>query len=213
MSSEFDVLLTASKDAKLSLSNFETKYVRMPTHTSYTHALHLEHPAYGKTVRLAKRWLEAHMFGWAFSEEAIELMVASLFLKPWPFSVPASPHVGFLRFLRLLGRYNWSTEVLVVDTNGEVPAAALAATLSSMSANRDAHPAMVIATSTDPSGTVWTQMGPSKMVLRRVVKFAQFCQSEILKALQESNRDDQEESLKRMFRTSLDELVIPPLLF
>lgn len=48
--------------------------------------------------RLAKRWVAAHLFSALFAEEAIELVVAHLFVKPFPFSSPCSRIAGFLRF-------------------------------------------------------------------------------------------------------------------
>lgn len=48
--------------------------------------------------RLAKRWVSAHLFSNSLSEEAIELLVAHLFLKPFPFRPPSSRITGFLRF-------------------------------------------------------------------------------------------------------------------
>ena len=51
--------------------------------------------------RLAKRWLSSHLFSACLAEEAVELLVAYLFLKPLPFNVPCSRITGFLRLTSL----------------------------------------------------------------------------------------------------------------
>ena len=52
--------------------------------------------------------------------EALELVVAHLFLHPAPYSVTASPQTGFLRFLKLLATHDWKTDPLIVNLNGEL---------------------------------------------------------------------------------------------
>lgn len=47
--------------------------------------------------RLAKRWIASHFFSSFLEEEAIELLVAHLFLNPLPFCAPCSRTTGFLR--------------------------------------------------------------------------------------------------------------------
>jgi U3 small nucleolar RNA-associated protein 22 len=51
-------------------------------------------------------------------EEAVELLVAHLFLHPGAHRAPVAPHIGFLRFLQLLATYDWIGEPLVVDLPG-----------------------------------------------------------------------------------------------
>lgn len=47
--------------------------------------------------RLSKRWVASHLFSACLVEEAVELVVAHLFLKPLPFYAPCSRISGFLR--------------------------------------------------------------------------------------------------------------------
>ena len=48
--------------------------------------------------------------------EAVELLVASLFISPFPHTQePGSASTALLRFLRLLGRWNWVAKPLFVD--------------------------------------------------------------------------------------------------
>lgn len=50
--------------------------------------IHQRYSAYSGTARLAKRWLSCQMMSDYISDEAIDLVVASLFLCPHPFTVP-----------------------------------------------------------------------------------------------------------------------------
>ena len=83
-------------------------------------------PLFGPTARLAKRWVSAHMFSEVLCEEAIELMVASLFLTPLPVIPPASVMCGFHRFLHLLATFDWQHSPLIVDINNDISAQTLA---------------------------------------------------------------------------------------
>jgi len=66
-----------------------------------------KYPVAGPTLRLAKRWIAAHMLSGLIPFEAIELIVASLFVQPLPFHTPATISSAFMRFLHLLGTYDW----------------------------------------------------------------------------------------------------------
>jgi U3 small nucleolar RNA-associated protein 22 len=57
------------------------------------------------------------MLGQSLSDEAVELLVASLFVTPTVVSPPLSLAAGFLRFLLLLGQHDWLSEPLVIDTS------------------------------------------------------------------------------------------------
>jgi U3 small nucleolar RNA-associated protein 22 len=51
--------------------------------------LHMQHNSFGAAVRLSKRWLASQlMLNEYIAEEAVELLVASLYITPEPFSVP-----------------------------------------------------------------------------------------------------------------------------
>lgn len=47
--------------------------------------------------RLAKRWVSNHKFSAALLDEAVELLVASLFVHPGPFPPPRTRVTGLLR--------------------------------------------------------------------------------------------------------------------
>ena len=51
-------------------------------------SLNSQFHAYAVTTRLAKRWIAAQMLMYYLCDEAIELIVASLFLSPAPIEAP-----------------------------------------------------------------------------------------------------------------------------
>lgn len=82
--------------------------------------LHHRFPAFGGGARLAKRWVSSQMFANHISEEAVDLIVASSFLNPAPHVPPATPTCCFVRFLKLLGSFDWQSSPLVVNINNEL---------------------------------------------------------------------------------------------
>ncbi|KAL3525384.1 hypothetical protein ACH5RR_013756 [Cinchona calisaya] len=138
------------------------------------------YPTYGPVVRLAKRWVSAHLLSSLLAEEAIELLVAYLFLKPFPFSPTVSRITGFLRFLRLLSEYDWTFSALVVDINGDLSPEDEKEihenfTLSRKNAEetpQSANPAMFLATAYDKLSEAWTRSSPTAAELRRMVAYA-----------------------------------------
>lgn len=51
-------------------------------------SLQQQQPCFSAVCRLAKRWLAAQLFSGDIVEEAADLLVASLFLQPAPFTPP-----------------------------------------------------------------------------------------------------------------------------
>ena len=47
-----------------------------------------EHPLFSASVRLCKRWLASQMLWNLITDEALELIVAHLFIAPHPYSPP-----------------------------------------------------------------------------------------------------------------------------
>ncbi|KAH0855123.1 hypothetical protein HID58_020473 [Brassica napus] len=88
-------------------------------HAKMIYGLQAGFPTYAPVARLAKRWVSAHLFSGCLAEEAIELLVAHVFLTPLPLGVPLSRFSGFLRFLRLLADYDWWSCPLIVDRNSD----------------------------------------------------------------------------------------------
>ncbi|ONK58586.1 uncharacterized protein A4U43_C09F14590 [Asparagus officinalis] len=150
-------------------------------HSSMINGLHGRYPIYGSVVRLAKRWVSSHLFSSFFTEEAIELVVAYLFLKPFPFQVPCSRVTGFLRFLRLLSNYDWTFSPLIVDINDdftsndekEINESFILSRKSNEGNVQDVMPAMFLATTYDRTSEAWTKFSPKRSVLKRMASYAQ----------------------------------------
>ncbi|KAF7057819.1 hypothetical protein CFC21_064998 [Triticum aestivum] len=149
-------------------------------HSSMINGLHGIYQAYGPVVRLAKRWISAHLFSSFISEEAVELVVAYLFLRPFPFHAPSSRVTGFLRFLRLLSSFDWTFSPMIVDINNdfnlkdekEINENFMLSRRSYEQNPHDIEPAMFLATSYDKSSEAWTKQSPSKLVLKRIASYA-----------------------------------------
>ncbi|KAJ6837384.1 putative nucleolar protein 6 [Iris pallida] len=149
-------------------------------HSSMINGLHGRYPLYGPVVRLAKRWVSAHLFSSFLKEEAIELVVAYLFLKPFPFHSPCSRVTGYLRFLRLLSNYDWTFAPLIVDINGdftskdekEINETFILSRTRYGENGQDGEPAMFLATTYDKVSEAWTKFSPNKLVLKRIASYA-----------------------------------------
>ena len=66
----------------------ERETIALPRLTSTLHGLQQQYNSFSTTVRLAKRWISAQMLGDYVHEVALELIVASIFLSPYPHTSP-----------------------------------------------------------------------------------------------------------------------------
>lgn len=64
-------------------------------------------------VRLAKRWTSVHMMCPHLHEEAVELLVAAVFVSPGAARAPATASSGLHRWLRLIADHPWGAFPLV----------------------------------------------------------------------------------------------------
>ncbi|XP_027359754.1 nucleolar protein 6 [Abrus precatorius] len=150
-------------------------------HASMINGLQSRHPIFGAVVRLAKRWVASHLFSACLVEEAVELLVAYLFLNPLPFDVPCSRITGLLRFLRLISNYDWTFSPLVVDINNDLSQSDEKEINDNFLLRRKGQgekgqslgPAMFLATTYDKASEAWTGLSPSAMELKRLVAYAQ----------------------------------------
>ncbi|XP_051786056.1 nucleolar protein 6-like [Erpetoichthys calabaricus] len=151
----------------------ELETVHMPLLTNVLNGLQQQHSTFGTTARLAKRWIGAHLLdACLMSDEAVELLVASLFLHPAPFNTPNSPQVGFIRFLLLLSSFDWKNNPLIVNFNGEFSDAEYTEIKNYFVSTRSNLPAMFIATPQDKKNSVWTRESPSVQILQRLIMLA-----------------------------------------
>jgi U3 small nucleolar RNA-associated protein 22 len=154
---------------------FERDFIHRPKLSSSIHTLATQNSSFSTTVRLAKRWVHSHLFSSMVSEEAIELLVAHVFLSPRPYDPPTSPFVGFLRFLDLLANFDWSGQPLIINLDRELTAQMQTEIVHHFNATlqQPSHPALYLATPFDPHSTHWTAEHPSHIALNRLIKFAQ----------------------------------------
>lgn len=152
-----------------------------------------ENPAFEPAVRLAKRWVGAHLLSPHLGEEAVELLMAHCFTSSGGTAAgggsgrggraatsaappPASRLSGLQRFLLLLAEHPWQVQPLIVDPNGELSAAQRDAIVRQHSAARaagGAPAALCLPTPRDHSGVAWTAGRPSTQVLPRIAVLAQ----------------------------------------
>ncbi|KAL1551276.1 nucleolar protein 6-like [Salvia divinorum] len=179
-------------------------------HSSMIDGLRGRYPIYGPIVRLAKRWVSAHLFSNSLPEEAIELLVAHLFLKPLPFRPPCSRITGFLRYLRLLSEYDWSFSPLIVDINGDITPDDDKEINESFMSNRkqyegnmhNAKPAMFLATSYDKESEAWTMQSPTAAELKRLAAYATSSANFLTNVVMKNQLDAY--GWDRLFRTPLN---------
>ncbi|CAB3244187.1 unnamed protein product [Arctia plantaginis] len=137
------------------------------------HGLHQRHPSFGPTVCLFKRWLSSHLLSPPhFPELVAELMVAAVFLHPEPTQPPTNPTVGLVRVLSKLVEFNWATEVIVLDFNGDMSREEITKMEQDLCSS-EARPAVCIATSHDgPLPALCGRPAPSPHVLARATRLA-----------------------------------------
>lgn len=93
--------MTSKADAQLGSVPTDQDLLLRTSHASLLQGLHGVHPAYGPSVRLAKRWVWSHLFSDALTEEVVELLVAYAFGKSAPQPPPSSRVTGFLRYFKV----------------------------------------------------------------------------------------------------------------
>ncbi|XP_030633851.1 nucleolar protein 6 [Chanos chanos] len=169
--------------------------------TSTLHGLQQQYPCFGAVCRLAKRWLAAQLFSADIGQDAADILVASLFLQPAPYTPPSSPQVGLLRFLFLLSSFDWKNNPLVVNLGNKLTAADYTEIKNNFAASRDSLPIMFIATPNDSKVSMWTREAPSVQMLQRIVMVA----AESLRVLEAQLMDpSQTQDVRVAFRPPLD---------
>jgi len=186
-------------------------YVLKPKFASLIHGFHHKHPSFGLTVRLVKKWLSAHMFDSHFHEEALELIVASIFTQSDNVvHRPASHLTAFIRVIYLLANWSWSLEPLIVDISGEMmndDCILIKTSFESLS-NSGNKQSLFIAYDNDLTQSVWTQEKPGIEVFERVVTYAKQTYTVIksyLLPLDDYNFNNNNKWTKLLFTTSFDD--------
>ncbi|KAI1798486.1 Nrap protein [Ganoderma leucocontextum] len=150
------------------------RFIHAPRHHRVIAALSHKFVAFAGTVRLTKRWLASHwLLRGHVSEEAVELLCAYIFLRTGasvvaetpPAVVPGTKERGFAQVLRFLKDWDW--------TNGlVVPLDHLEEQDMILSGDVAGGAAWSLITKFDPSGHIWTSLGPNAVIARRITAIA-----------------------------------------
>lgn len=165
------------EEAALSLSTYKRNFLQLPLHTQSIATHCTRFPFLSATIRLVKLWFDRHMLSGHMNDELIELLVVRVFLQPYPWRAPSSAMAGFLRTLLFLSRWDWRSTPLIVDFTGTMTNQQVASIKTRLEAWRKIDPGMVrtvlvAASNHDPTGTAFTDNGPSKMIAARMTALA-----------------------------------------
>ena len=165
------------EEVAAAVSNYKKLFLYAPSHTQALCTLCTRLLFLSPTIRLMKTWCFSHLLTSQVSEELIELLTIHTFVDPYPWQVPGSVRTGFLRTLSFISQWDWRSEPLIVDMNGQMTTADINATKLRFEAWRKIDPAMdrvviFAASNLDPDGITWTKQGPSKVVAARLTSLA-----------------------------------------
>ena len=165
------------EEAVSALSTYRRTFVQLPLHTQSIATHCTRFPFLSSTIRLVKLWFDRHMLSRHVSDELIELLVVRVFLQPYPWPAPSSAMTGFFRTLLFLSRWDWRSTPLIVDFTGSMTKEEVASITTRLEAWRKIDPGMsrtivVAASNHDPTGTAFTENGPSKMIAARMTALA-----------------------------------------
>jgi len=129
--------------------------------TSWLGSVAVGAPAFSAGVRIAKRWVSAHLLADIIPDTAVEAIMARVFLIPGQFGYgPVDGISAFHRWLQIISSHDWNESPLTVSPD------------ITFSGHRKDLPAMAIITPKDPSPGYWCSPGPSWVELNRLVSLA-----------------------------------------
>lgn len=185
--------------------------VAAPFHHSIIHGLHARFKSYSSTVRLMHLWIESHMYTGHITNEAVELIVAAVYLENEEF--PLSSTVGLLKALLKLSEHDWQRTPLIVDllaSDGGGGKALSAAEIESMRMEFDALreksamtvlPLFIISNATrDFEGSLFPcfTVETESVVLRLMMKSARKTAMELLDWMRHPQSDDTDFAAERI---------------
>lgn len=159
------------------LSTYKRNFIQAPLHSQAVRTLSTRFPLLSPSMRLMKKWRDSHLLSGHICDELIELLTIRTFVHPFPWSVPGNLMTGFLRTLMLIAKWDWRSEPLILDFNGEMESQDINAINLRFGAWRKIDPsmnrvAMFVASNVDRDGITWTEYGPSKVVAARFTSLA-----------------------------------------
>ena len=169
---------TSREETASALSAYKRNFIQAPLHSQAIRTLRTRFPLLSPSIRLMKKWRDSHLLSHHISDELIELLTVRVFVHPGPWSVPGSVMTGFLRTLKVISKWDWRSEPLIVDFSGEMSSEEIDGIHTRFEAWRKIDPAMnrvvmFAASNLDPDGITWTELGPSKVVAARFTSLAE----------------------------------------
>ncbi|GFT46622.1 nucleolar protein 6 [Nephila pilipes] len=185
--------------------NAESKKLEMSTEilpklNSILHGIHQQHNTFGTACQLAKRWISAHLKHEFIHDVTVELLIASLYIHPEPYTCPCSPQIAFIRFLTLLISHDWTTTPIVLNLNNEFKTENINEIYETFTSQRSSLPPMVIVSPLDRRGNMWTKNRPPAPILKRITILAEAS----LKILDAVLNKAQIFGIKTIFRAPLE---------
>jgi U3 small nucleolar RNA-associated protein 22 len=152
------------ENAHIARRLYTRRFIAAPRHHRAIAALHHRFVAFGGTVRLVKRWLAAHwLLRLHVSEEAVELLCATVFVGVGSARAPNTRESGFACVIRLLRDWNWSEGMTIPLYGASDPGPDACSTSVA-----GAKGAWALMTENDPDGRMWTLDAPDIVAARRV---------------------------------------------
>ncbi len=158
-------------------SAYKRNFLQEPLHSQAVRILSTRFPLLSPSMRLMKQWRDSHLLSPHISDELVELLSVRTFMHPYPWQAPGSIRTAFLRTLTNISKWDWRSEPLIVDFNGELSDKDIDAINIRFEAWRNIDPGMnrvvmFAASNLDPNGVTWTEQGPSKVVAARFTSLA-----------------------------------------
>ena len=178
----------------------EEQLLERAAHAGLIASIAARFPMFGVSTQLINRWIASHMFSPHISDEAIEALVATLFVTPGSALPPMSREVTFVRFLNLIASHLWHDPV-VLDPENVVTEAEV----ERINRTAKGAPAMCIVTPHDRSGSQLTLAAPNVVVLKRLVAIATRATLEVQGLLDGTSKHSlaDEDAWEKFFKPSL----------
>ncbi len=117
---------------------------------NFLQSLGIRFPAWSGAYHVVRRWVSAKMLDSVIPELAIELCLASVFVRPVAgLDPPSTAETAVLRFFDLLSFHEFKSEPLMVNEDEDVVKKQLSQIRATMATNRESLPPIVLATPFD----------------------------------------------------------------
>ena len=161
----------------IAIASYSKTYIHAPKHTQVLKSLSTQFSLLSPTIRLLKIWCSRHLLLPHLDEELIELLAVKTFTDPQPYDTPGTLRTAFVRTLSMIARWKWPTEPLLIPLNDGFSVEEANDFQTRFEAWRRIDPIMnrvvlFVGTPLDPSGLVWTQQRPKKVIAARLCALA-----------------------------------------